>query len=190
MYGSVSEELKTELILTDTCIGYNSLYRIKVNDKIIENGKGLPEGRRLWCWIILCDDGEPIPILHFHVRRPFIDSPVSGTVISMQENPFPGPYIPTIEEQKVIIAATRRNIISIFSGASKQHPLVSDDESLVSVRVRHFSNLEPDEASIKQEDGPGLILYYMFDDWVSSYRLVARREHKYAALLDELVSLV
>jgi hypothetical protein len=106
----------------------------------------------------------------------------------MQENPFPGPYIPTIEEEKVIIAATRRNIVSIFSGASKQHPSISDNESLVSVRVRHFSDLELDEASVKQEDGPGLILYYMFDDWVSSYRLVARREHMYGALLDELVS--
>lgn len=112
-----------------------------------------------------------------------------GTVISMQENPYPGPYMPSIEEEKVLIAATRRNVVSIFSGASKQHPLVSDNESLVSVRVRHFSSIEPDEASIKQEDGPGLILYYMFDDWVSSYRLVARREHKYGALLDELVGL-
>ncbi|RAO65574.1 uncharacterized protein BHQ10_001586 [Talaromyces amestolkiae] len=148
-----------------TCVGYNSLYTVKINGKIIENGKGLPEGKRLWCWIILCDD---------------------GTVISMQENPYPGPYMPSIEEEKVLIAATRRNVVSIFSGASKQHPLVSDNESLVSVRVRHFSSIEPDEASIKQEDGPGLILYYMFDDWVSSYRLVARREHKYGALLDEL----
>lgn len=148
-----------------TCIGYNSLYNVKINQKILENGKGLPEGKRLWCWIILCDD---------------------GTVISMQENPFPGPYIPTVEEGEVIIAATRRNIVSIFSGASKQHSLISDSESLVSVRVRHFSDLELDEASIKQEDGPGLVLYYMFDDWVSSYRLVARREHMYGALLDKL----
>uniref|UniRef100_A0A093VCL7 ADP-ribosylation factor n=1 Tax=Talaromyces marneffei PM1 TaxID=1077442 RepID=A0A093VCL7_TALMA len=122
-----------------TCVGYNSLYTVKISGKILENGKGLPEGKRLWCWIILCDD-----------------------------------------------AATRRNVVSIFSGASKQHPLVSDNESLVSVRVRHFSSIEPDDASIKQEDGPGLILYYMFDDWVSSYRLVARREHRYGALLDEL----
>ena len=110
-----------------------------------------------------------------------------GTVISMQENPYPGPYMPSIEEEKVLVAATRRNVVSIFSGASKQHSLVSDNESLVSVRVRHFSSIEPDDASIKQEDGPGLILYYMFDDWVSSYRLVARREHKYGSRLDELV---
>lgn len=108
----------------------------------------------------------------------------------MQENAFPGPYRPTVEEEKVLIAATRRNVVSIFSGASKQYRPVSDDESLVSVRVRHFSSSEPDEASIKQEDGPGLILYYMFDDWISSYRLVARREHKYGALLDDLVSAI
>lgn len=86
------------------------------------------------------------------------------------------------------MGAARRNIISIFSGVSRYHASRSDTESLVTVRVRHFSDSEPDEASIKQEDGPSLILYYLFDDWVSSYGLVARREHMYGEMLDELVS--
>lgn len=106
----------------------------------------------------------------------------------MQENPFPGPYPPTVEEERTVIGAVRRNIVSIFSGVSKQHSADSERESLVTVRVRHFADLEPEQASIKQEDGPSLLLYYIFDDWISSYRLVARREHMYGAILDDLVS--
>lgn len=108
----------------------------------------------------------------------------------MQENPFPGPYQPTAEEERTITSIVRRNVVSIFLGASKKHSPDSDSESLVTVRVRHFSDSEPDGASIKQEDGSSLVLYYIFDDWVSSYRLVARREHMYGAVLEDIVSFV
>ena len=39
----------------DTCIGYNSLYYVPKLE--MPNGKGLPDGRRLWSWLILFDDG-------------------------------------------------------------------------------------------------------------------------------------
>lgn len=67
---------------------------------------------------------------------------------------------------------------------------MSESESLITIRVRQFSDLSPDQASIKQEDGPSLLFYYIFDDWVSSYGLIAKREHKYGVLLEELVSCV
>lgn len=47
--------------LLDTCIGYNSLYAVKINGREIDNGKGLPNGKRVWCWIILCNDGISDP---------------------------------------------------------------------------------------------------------------------------------
>lgn len=45
------------LTVVDTCIGYNSLYVVKN----LVNGKGLPDGRRLWSWLILFDDGMRKP---------------------------------------------------------------------------------------------------------------------------------
>ncbi|KAL2001317.1 hypothetical protein VTN02DRAFT_1917 [Thermoascus thermophilus] len=146
-----------------TCIGYNSLYTISGME--IENGEGLPDGKRIWTWIILCSD---------------------GTVMSIQENPFPGPHIPREKERKEVLAAIRRNVGLIFSGVSKQHSAASESDSLVTIRVRSVSGTRPDEATIKQEDGPSLLLYYIFDDWVSSYSLVARREHTYGAYLNDL----
>jgi hypothetical protein len=67
---------------------------------------------------------------------------------------------------------------------------MSESESLITIRVRHFSDLGPDQANIKQEDGPSLLFYYIFDDWVSSYGLIAKREHKYGVALENLVSIV
>jgi hypothetical protein len=111
-----------------------------------------------------------------------------GTIVSIQENPLPGPYIPTDPEREAILQVVRRNILFTFSGVSKQHSALSDSETLVTIRVRPFSaNGSSEQAPIKQEDGPSLILYYIFDDWVSTYGLVSRREHKYAHQLDKLV---
>ncbi|KAE8368289.1 ADP-ribosylation factor [Aspergillus caelatus] len=146
-----------------TCIGYNSLYVVPNVES--PNGRGLPDGSRLWSWLVLCDD---------------------GTVISMQENPYPGYSRPSERELKSVLGIVRRNVQLIFSGVSKRHSAQSESDSLVTIRVRPAHGDGPDQASIKQEDGPSLLFYYIFDDWVSSYALVAKREHQYGVLLDRL----
>ncbi|KAJ5351406.1 hypothetical protein N7452_000380 [Penicillium brevicompactum] len=146
-----------------TCIGYNTLFVIPKLS--MPNGKDLPDGKRLWTWILQTDD---------------------GTIISIQENPFPKRSDAPIEETKPVLDIVRRNIRFIFAGVSKLHYAMSESESLITIRVRQFSDLGPDQANIKQEDGPSLLFYYIFDDWVSSYGLIAKREHKYGVALEEL----
>ncbi|KAJ5179270.1 hypothetical protein N7492_002480 [Penicillium capsulatum] len=149
-----------------TCIGYNTLFVTPgLSPGANENGKDLPEGKRLWSWLILTDD---------------------GTVISIQENPFPKCQGSISPEQLKVQEVVRRNVRFIFSGVSRQHFSVSESDSLVTIRVRHFNNVDPDQASIKQEDGPSLLFYYIFDDWFSSYGLIAKREHKYGVVLERL----
>ncbi|OJJ63566.1 hypothetical protein ASPSYDRAFT_141021 [Aspergillus sydowii CBS 593.65] len=148
-----------------TCIGYNSLYYVPKLE--MPNGKGLPDGRRLWSWLILFDD---------------------GTVLSIQENPYPGNATASEREMKAVTAVSRRNIQLIFAGVSKQHSATSENDSLVTIRVRPFHDSGLEYASIKQEDGASLLFYYIFDDWVSSYALVAKREHTYGVNLDNLRS--
>ncbi|KAH8426045.1 uncharacterized protein LDX57_003785 [Aspergillus melleus] len=146
-----------------TCVGYNSLYVVPNVES--SNGKDLPDGRRLWSWLILCDD---------------------GTVISMQENPFPSLYGPDPSELKSVLGVIRRNVQFIFSGVSKQHSASSESDSLVTIRVRPAHGGGPEQATIKQEDGASLLFYYIFDDWISTYALVAKREHAYGRSLDNL----
>ena len=64
-----SLDLMTLRLLTcclDTCIGYNSLY--VVPNVEFPNGQGLPDGRRLWSWLILCDDGMIAASGHFVIQ--------------------------------------------------------------------------------------------------------------------------
>jgi hypothetical protein len=105
----------------------------------------------------------------------------------MQENLFPRQEADFQEIQLKILKITRRNIKSIFEGVSRLHKSETENDSLVTVRVRHFNDVGPDQASIKQDDGPSLLFYYLFDDWMSSFGLVAKREHKYSVLLEKLV---
>lgn len=168
----------------DTCIGYNTLFVIPKLS--MPNGKDLPDGKRLWTWILQTDDG-----MSHHMGR-LNPTPVltrTGTIISIQENPFPKRSDAPIEETKPVLDIVRRNIRFIFAGVSKLHYAMSESESLITIRVRQFSDLGPDQANIKQEDGPSLLFYYIFDDWVSSYGLIAKREHKYGVALEELVSM-
>ncbi|KAL4976317.1 hypothetical protein BDW66DRAFT_135164 [Aspergillus desertorum] len=146
-----------------TCIGYNSLYVIP--NLRMTNGQGLPDGKRVWSWLILFED---------------------GTVLSIQENPYPDLTAFSERELKAVTAASRRNIQLIFRGVSRQHSATSENDSLVTIRVRPFHDPGSDTASIQQDDGPSLLFYYIFDDWVSSYSLVAKREHGYSVDLDRL----
>ncbi|MCJ1468059.1 hypothetical protein MMC07_006685 [Pseudocyphellaria aurata] len=41
---------------------------------------------------------------------------------------------------------------------------------------------------ISQSDSPSLLFYYLFDDWSTTYSLVARKEHQYGVQLEHLVS--
>lgn len=109
-------------------------------------------------------------------------------MISIQENPFARMPGPLSDDQKKILDIVRRNVRFIFSGVSKQHLSMSESDSLITIRVRHFNDVGPDQANITQEDGPSLLFYYIFDDWVSSYGLIAKREHKYGKALEKLVS--
>lgn len=112
-----------------------------------------------------------------------------GTVISIQENLFPRQDAEFQQNQLKILEISRRNIISIFEGVSRLHQSKTETDLLVTIRVRHFNDVGPDQANIKQDDGPSLLFYYLFDDWMSSFGLVAKREHKYGVLLEELVGL-
>ncbi|KAJ5769656.1 hypothetical protein N7520_004215 [Penicillium odoratum] len=151
-----------------TCIGYNTLFVTPgVPKETNENGKDLPDGKRLWNWLVLCDD---------------------GTIISMQENPFPRQKGALQAEQIKLLDIVRRNVRFIVSGVSKQRLSMSESDSLVTIRVRHFNDVGLDQADIKQEDGPSLLYYYIFDDWVSSYGLIAKREHQYGVALERLRS--
>ncbi|KAL6718069.1 hypothetical protein ACLMJK_004154 [Lecanora helva] len=164
----------------DLCIGYNSLsdptlamaargmdeYQLQSGDE--DHVRNKPDGIRTWTWLVLCDD---------------------GTVISIYETPFPDVKGSLDEKEKVLLPVIRRNLHNVLRQLSK----VNDEErkqiplNTLDIRPGLSSNLSVGQSSrIKIEDSASLLFYYLFDDWYTTYALVAKREHQYARRLERL----
>ncbi|KAI5795126.1 hypothetical protein EDC01DRAFT_654181 [Geopyxis carbonaria] len=128
-----------------------------------DTGDYNPEGRRIWSWLILCDD---------------------GTVISIQE--------PLAQIAPDDLVKVRRNMLGVFRSLSLSDAASNSAESLIlggglddlPFRVqgprgtpREFENVQA---------GPSLLLYYLFDDWHSIYRFVRLRGDPYSTQMRRL----
>ncbi|KAK3672525.1 hypothetical protein LTR78_007575 [Recurvomyces mirabilis] len=147
------------------CIGYNSIFGTKHADSEDDNGI-LPHCTRIWTWLVLCDD---------------------STVITINEDPFPFAGGVLSGTQQRILQETRRNLLNVFRSLSR---VVEDERmsrnpmALLPIRTRLGDTIE--ETAHREPDAPGLLFYYIFENWYNSYILVTRKESRYGV---ELVSL-
>lgn len=150
-------------------LGYNSLHSTSASrdrsSGATESGTSdLPEGKRVWSWLVLCED---------------------KTVINIHEDPFPHSHGFLDRAEHETLFSIRRNLLNVFRNLSKAFdPSRSAAIAVLPIR-RHVGDSEEERAH-RPSDAPGLLFYNLFDDWFSTYSLVARREHKYAAALDGL----
>ncbi|KIX01597.1 uncharacterized protein Z518_09323 [Rhinocladiella mackenziei CBS 650.93] len=100
-----------------------------------------------------------------------------GTVISVFDRPVnPEAY-----------KDTRSHVVNIFRHLSKHHNHNNTLDALMQVRVRWN---EPAGTGYSPTEAASLLFYYLFDDWWSTYALLARREHPYRDTLEELRQLM
>ena len=104
----------------------------------------------------------------------------------IHENPFPYYEGDQTSDQRHLLLAIRRNLCNVLrqlSGANdlhrKNHPIHTLD-----IRPGLSSN---QDSTIDIKDSPSLLFYYLFDDWYTSYGLVAKHEQQYAQQLEGLV---
>ncbi|OAP63674.1 hypothetical protein AYL99_02901 [Fonsecaea erecta] len=119
-----------------------------------------PGGQRIWSSLLICDD---------------------GTVVSVFERPPPGePHL-----------NSRRNVLNVFHHLSKQHNQDSSRDALMKVRVRwnEYSNNNP-ATGYDPKEAASLLFYYLFDDWISTYNLIAQIDHPYRRKLGEMQQLM
>lgn len=138
-------------------IGINALSSVSGSKQ--STSSDLPSSQRLWTSLLLCDD---------------------GTVISTCERPE------TQDTDALTIAAhkvARRHVTSIFKRLARASAAgASRSNDLASVFIRpeisatHFSVAE----------ASSLLLYYLFDDWMTTYSLIARIEHPYRKRLEQV----
>lgn len=157
------------------CIGYNSLHNTtsfnEVDNVSFRKDGDKPAGKRIWTWLLLCDD---------------------QTVISIHENPYPSQISRIMTSEQIVnLSIIRRNVLGIFRRLSRANDLEHSENPIMALSIRPTrESLESDDAAhISPSESPSLLFYYLFDDWATSYKLVARKEHQYGAQLEQLVSL-
>ncbi|KAK3716396.1 hypothetical protein LTR37_006546 [Vermiconidia calcicola] len=143
------------------CIGYNSLYGTKHAGSTPGEGM-LPHCTRIWTWLLLCND---------------------NTVISINEDPFPFCQGKLDPLQQRILVETRRNLVNVFRSLSNTDE-VQSPMSLLPLRARLGDT--PEESVHRLSDTPGLLFYYLFENWRNSYTLITRRESRYGLELNSL----
>lgn len=164
---SVQESLTNPIV--DVCLGYNALHNVPhrkdPEDPAVDMQRDRPTGKRVWTWLILCED---------------------KTVITIHEDPYPYRNGTLTHHQQLSLGIIRRNLINVFRQCSKAgHPPNEPAQMKLPLRMRLGETEE--ETMHRPTDLPGLLFYYLFDDWFNTYGLIARREHRYANELDRLV---
>ncbi|GAB7348616.1 hypothetical protein MBLNU459_g6993t1 [Dothideomycetes sp. NU459] len=151
------------------CLGYNSLYNTGLIDA--ENGvredsssQPLPHVKRVWTWLLLCDD---------------------RTIITINEDPFPYSEGRLSRAELCVLADCRRNLCNVFRSLSKvEDPRSASPLTLLPIRRRLGDTRE--ETAHRDSDAPGLLFYYLFENWFNSYSLVTRRESRFGIELNRV----
>ncbi|PNS19965.1 hypothetical protein CAC42_7932 [Sphaceloma murrayae] len=149
------------------CLGYNSIY--PTGSDIIPYGRlGLPSNSplphcvRVWTWLILCND---------------------RTVITITEDLFPKIRVLPSQREKAIMLRTKQNLLDVFRSLSLAEGPCST-KAILPIRKRFA---EGDKAiSERSREAPGLLFYYLFENWYNSYSLVTRRDSKYGKELQDI----
>jgi hypothetical protein len=130
-----------------------------------DRGRDVPHGKRVWNWLLLCED---------------------KTVISVSEDPYPFSNGELRAEELKMLYTSRRNLVNVFRQLTKA-PTPLRDTALVQLPIRHRIGNSDEETAHRPTDAPGLLFYYLFEDWGTTFNLISKREHGYAAELDRLV---
>ena len=108
-----------------------------------------------------------------------------GTIITINENPFLDRTGPTTSGDEIKLL--RRNLMNVFKQLSKSNDEWIGQNAIMRVPVRTgISKII--EGEVAASDAPSLLFHYLFDDWYTSYSLVAKQEHQYGVKLANLVS--
>jgi hypothetical protein len=86
-----------------------------------------------------------------------------------------------------MLYTTRRNLVNVFRQLSKA-PTPLRDTALIQLPIRNRVGDSEEETAHRPTDAPGLLFYYLFEDWGTTFNLISRRGHGYGAELDRLVS--
>lgn len=86
-----------------------------------------------------------------------------------------------------MLYTVRRNLVNVFRQLTKA-PTPLADAALTQLPIRHRIGNSEEETAHRPTDTPGLLFYYLFEDWGTTFSLISRSEEGYSAELNRLVS--
>ncbi|KAK4923899.1 hypothetical protein LTR28_012455, partial [Elasticomyces elasticus] len=105
--------------------------------------------------------------------------------ITINEDPWPYNEGRLDALQQRTLLDIRRNLLNVFRSLSKVDRRVGESPlTLLPIRQRVGDTLE--ETVHRSSDAPGLLFYYLFENWYNSYTLVTRQESQYGVELSQL----
>ena len=109
------------------------------------------------------------------------------TIITINENPFHGHEGSPTPDEEEKLHSIRRNLANVFEQLSKVNEYRKEENPINALSIR--SGLPKTTANEPEiSEAPSLLFHYLFDDWYTSYSLVAKQEHQYGKQLGNLVS--
>lgn len=150
------------------CLGYNSIYNtgtveLSPHNRSCRIKPPLPHCKRVWTWLLLCRD---------------------RTVITINEDPFPYSQGSLDHLERDVLLDTRRNLINVFRSLSfVEEPISANPLTLLPIRKRLGNTAE--ENAHRMSDAPGVLFYYLFENWFNSYSIVTRRDSRYGIALED-----
>ena len=170
------------------CIGYNSLSNLAVkppNDgkptassrrerlrrSIEPTSRGQPSPEpdvtRLWNWLLICDDGTVISIQESYDSAQ-LEAELKGKLSQLPE----------------LLKNSRRTLSNVLRNMSKEG--VQKATAIDALDIRPECSRDA-QSSVTISDSPGLLFYYLFDDWYTTFSLVADDNSRYTTVLNKLV---
>lgn len=112
-------------------------------------------------------------------------------MISIHENPNPQVLNLSAEKPLVNLEPIRRHTRQVLKRLSKATDPSTTNNPIMTLTLRSDTrnNCNDSRTEPAISETPSLLFYYLFDDWYTTYGLVARREHQYGTQLEALVSL-
>lgn len=167
---AMSHMIETLTRRTDLCLGYNSLYStggVQIPaDQLPSQSRGpLPNSVSAWTWLVLCDD---------------------RTVISINEDMFPNDHGQLSPQQKSVYLRSKQNVVNVFRSLSLAADATGSRLNRLPIRKRLAEGEQA--AAERAKDAPGLLFYFLFENWFNSYSLVTRRDSRYGTELVQIVS--
>lgn len=167
-------------------MGYNSLSQLDPDpiDTTLppHEMQNKPQAKRLWTWLIICDDSKS----NFALKDACV-SMILGTIITINENPFPDYGQPRTPDDEAKLYIMRRHLLNVFQQLSKSKDAMREKNPMMALPIR--SGLKGiKEPDVTATDAPSLLFHYLFDDWYTTYSLVAKQEHQYGKKLSDLAS--